>query len=137
MLINPTLIKLISFGLIGFINTGVDWVIFWLLGVTLAIPAELAWLAKGGSYSIAIIVSYILNSTITFRREASELRNTGTSHKQIFIRFFLIAILCMVINSTVYALTQSEHYMDLTALIIATLASFLLGFYLNYGWTYR
>ena len=134
---HSTLNRLILFGLIGVLNTGVDWGIFWVIGEVFAIPAKLAWLAKGGSYSVGIIFSYILNSGITFKAESAGLRQAGSGHNRLFSRFFTVAILCMIINSAVYAMVRTDLYLDPAALVAATIASFLIGFYLNHVWTYN
>src|ERR1700738_2601851 len=64
----PTVFKAVSFGLIGFVNSAVDFSVFsfgyYFLGLPIVAANLLSW-------TIAVSGSYVLNSMITFSAESS------------------------------------------------------------------
>ena len=44
--------RLVLFGLVGVVNTAVDWLVFWAIGAAIPDAARWAWLAKGASYCV-------------------------------------------------------------------------------------
>ena len=129
--------KLFSFALIGVINTATDWGVFWSIGVILSIQSQYAWAAKVISYSVGVIISYILNSRHTFKAEACSLKQAVPGQRKTFIKFVVVSLLCMLLNMLAYWLLQSDQYFDLMALTVATLLAFIVGFSLNHLWTFR
>lgn len=78
------------FGLVGVINTLLDYVIFIGLTVVFSIPLSQVWLAKYPSSAIAMINSYILNRRFVFRsrredRIAESLRFFSTTLVGVFV----------------------------------------------------
>jgi putative flippase GtrA len=57
------------FGLVGVINTLVDYVVFITLTIVFRIPLSRVWLAKYPSSAVAMIVSFILNRRFVFRSQ--------------------------------------------------------------------
>jgi putative flippase GtrA len=57
------------FGLVGVINTLVDYVVFITLTIVFRIPLSRVWLAKYPSSVVAMIVSFILNRRFVFRSQ--------------------------------------------------------------------
>ena len=130
--------KFVLFGLIGVINTAVDWLAFWAIGATVPAAADVAWLAKAASYSLGVGASFVLNSAITFRAEYRAIRaQDPLGRSRAFGRFWIVALLCMLINSATYELVRGTSYLDLPALIAATAAAYVAGFLLNHHWTFR
>lgn len=131
-------IKLTLFGFIGILNTAVDWGAFWLIGVLWPGAAAFVWFAKAASYSIGVLSSFVLNSSLTFRREYTAFQaKRGNSHLSVMGRFLAVALLGVVLNSFTYVLLARDAYMDRLALVIATGVSFGAGFVLNHCWTYK
>ena len=62
------------FGLVGVINTLLDYVVFITLTIVFRIPLSRVWLAKYPSSAIAMVVSFILNRRFVFR---SQRRDVG------------------------------------------------------------
>src|SRR5215831_14732973 len=60
-------IKAISFGLVGVINTGVDFCIFWVAAQHFGLPLVVA---NTMSWIIAVSGSYVMNSMFTFAAES-------------------------------------------------------------------
>lgn len=57
------------FGLVGVINTLVDYVVFITLTIVFRIPLSRVWLAKYPSSVVAMIVSFVLNRRFVFRSQ--------------------------------------------------------------------
>jgi putative flippase GtrA len=57
------------FGLVGIINTLVDYVVFITLTIVFRLPLSRVWLAKYPSSVVAMIVSFILNRRFVFRSQ--------------------------------------------------------------------
>lgn len=129
--------KFLLFGLVGTVNTAVDWGVFWLIGIVLPGAERIAWFAKAISYGLGIVVSFALNANITFRDEYRFLRETGSrAVGGTFLRFVAVAVLCLLINTTTYELLRGGVYFDLFGLVISTAASYIAGFLLNHRWTF-
>ena len=62
------------FGLVGVINTLLDYVVFITLTIVFRIPLSRVWLAKYPSSAVAMVVSFILNRRFVFR---SQRRDVG------------------------------------------------------------
>jgi putative flippase GtrA len=61
------------FGLVGVLNTLIDYVVFIGLTIVFRIPLSQVWLAKYPSSAIAMINSYILNRRWVFRSQGRDL----------------------------------------------------------------
>jgi putative flippase GtrA len=62
------------FGLVGVINTLVDYVVFIALTIVFRIPLSRVWLAKYPSSALAMIISYVLNRRFVFRSRRRDVR---------------------------------------------------------------
>ena len=62
------------FGLVGVINTLVDYVLFIAFTIVFRIPLSRVWLAKNPSSAIAMIISYVLNRRFVFRSRRRDVR---------------------------------------------------------------
>jgi putative flippase GtrA len=60
------------FGLVGVINTLVDYVVFIALTIVFRIPLSKVWLAKYPSSVVGMVVSFILNRRFVFRSQRRE-----------------------------------------------------------------
>lgn len=65
--------QVVRFGLVGVLNTLVDYVVFIGLTIAFRIPLSHVWVAKYPSSVIAMINSYILNRRWVFRSEEPDL----------------------------------------------------------------
>lgn len=71
------------FGLVGIMNTLIDYTLYISITKIFSIPLEQVWIAKLISGSVAIVNSFYFNRTWVFRREKSKHAN------QQFIRFII------------------------------------------------
>ena len=131
-----TLRKLALFGLVGVMKALVDWATFWALGAMLPNAVDMVWLAKGASYCVGVLTSFFLNARITFRQEYRAIGERDGGRRRAFVRFWLVAIVCLAINSLTYEVMRGTVYFDLVALVGATVVTYLTGFFLNLRWTF-
>ncbi len=59
--------KAISFGLVGLVNTGVDFCVFWIAAQECGLPLVVANVI---SWTVAVSGSYVMNSMFTFAAES-------------------------------------------------------------------
>ena len=57
------------FGLVGVINTLVDYILFITLTIVFSIPHSRVWIAKYASSTVAIVLSFVLNRRFVFRSQ--------------------------------------------------------------------
>jgi putative flippase GtrA len=122
------LLKAVSFGLIGLVNTGIDLGVFLLAYGVFSIPLVpanvLAWL-------VAVSCSYVMNSFITFARESGRKlrwRDYGA---------FAGSGVAGVIANTTTLVVLSYWIPVLMAKLAAILVSFLVNFSLSHFVVFR
>jgi putative flippase GtrA len=123
-----TMFKAVSFGLIGFVNTAVDFSVFsfgyYFLGLPIIAANLLSW-------TIAVSGSYVLNSTITFSIESPRklsARTYGT---------YVLAQLAGFAANTATILIASHFMPVLFGKVLATGVSFLVNFSLSHFVVFR
>lgn len=62
------------FGLVGVINTLIDYVLFITLTIVFSIPLSRVWVAKYASSAVAMVVSFVLNRRFVFRSQRRDVR---------------------------------------------------------------
>ncbi|USB32345.1 GtrA family protein [Paenibacillus sp. YPG26] len=125
---NSRIIRLMRFGLVGLLNTGIDLAVFTLLiwVSTPVIPAQVL------SYSCGVLNSYILNSRWTFREERNQNR------KDELLRFVLVNLAALTISTFVLNTLSASTGMNLALCkLAATAVSILVNYagsrYLVFG----
>jgi putative flippase GtrA len=120
---NPVAVKALSFGVIGVINSAVDFGVFSLgyyyFGLSILASQLIAW-------SIAVTGSYVMNSTITFAAESGrrlELRAYGT---------FVLAQVAGFLANTATVLVASLFMPVWAGKLLAIGASFAVNFSLSH-----
>jgi putative flippase GtrA len=120
--------KVLSFGLIGVVNSVIDYGVFvfgyYYLHLTLVPANILAWL-------VAVSASYIMNSTITFAAESGRrlrLRDYAT---------FVVSGIAGVIGNTATLVLASYVLPVLIAKLLAIGVSFVVNFSLSHFVVFR
>jgi len=109
-----------KFGLVGVLNTALDWGVYFLL-TRLAGMGELETLAKAISYGVGVFNSYFWNRRWTFRSRAGA--------GQTLLPFILVNLVGTGINSGVMALTTGLLGLpELLGLVLATGAALAWNF---------
>lgn len=118
-------LKAISFGLVGLVNSAIDFAIFsfayYYLALPIIIANSLAWI-------IAVSGSYVMNSTITFAAESGR--------KLAVDRYFGFALSqaagFLANTATVWGLVELLHIPAWAAKVAAILVSFVVNFSLSH-----
>ncbi len=116
---SKTSAKLVSFALVGVVNTAIDFGIFILcyklVGLPLIASNVLAWL-------VAVSCSYVVNTLTTFRAESGRVLQ-----RRHYINFVLSGVLGVVASTTVLVVASS-----FVQVLFAKLLSILVGFLVNF-----
>ena len=123
-------LKAVSFGLVGLVNSAVDFGIFsfayYYLGLPIIAANTLAWV-------IAVTGSYVLNSTITFAAESG--RKLGVKR---YFGFALSQVAGFLANTaTVWCLVELVHIPAWAAKVAAIAVSFAVNFLLSHFVVFR
>jgi putative flippase GtrA len=130
-------LKALSFGTIGLVNTVVDFTVFWVSVQRLAMPIVLANVV---AWLVAVSASYVMNSFITFARESGRKLRWRS-----YFAFAVSGIAGLVANTAgllialkflPLLLTDPDHRLA-TAKICAILLSFLVNFSLSHFVVFR
>jgi putative flippase GtrA len=125
---NRTAVKVLSFALVGVVNTGVDFVIFLLaykgLGLAL-VPANVT------SWLVAVSASYVMNSVFTFAAESGRRLRWRDYGK------FVGSGVAGLIANTATLVIASYWLPVIGAKLLAILASFIVNFSLSHFLVFR
>jgi putative flippase GtrA len=118
-------LKALSFGLVGLVNSAVDFGVFsfayYYLGLPIIAANTMAWV-------IAVTSSYVLNSTITFAAESG--RKLGVKR---YFGFALSQAAGFLANTaTVWCLVELAHIPAWAAKVAAIAVSFVVNFSLSH-----
>jgi putative flippase GtrA len=123
-----TVFKAVSFGLIGFVNTIVDFGVFSVGYYVVGLPIVAANLF---SWIFAVTCSYVLNSSITFSIDARRQLSFRT-----YFAFLLAQLAGFAANTT--TVVVASHFMPvLLGKALATGASFMVNFSLAHFVVFR
>ena len=123
-------LKALSFGLVGIVNSVVDFTVFSFAYYYLALPIiaanTLAW-------AVAVTGSYVMNSHITFAAE---------SGRRLALKRYLAFVLSQVAGflantATVWCLVQLAHVPAWAAKVAAIVVSFVVNFLLSHFVVFR
>jgi putative flippase GtrA len=116
----PTILKMISFAMVGGANALVDFGVFAfaykLLGMPLVPSNVVAWL-------VAVSGSYVMNTLITFRRESGRILR-----REDYLKFVASGILGVFLATT--TLVALSYFVEV---LVAKLVSILVGFAANFS----
>src|SRR6185437_2033416 len=130
--------KAVSFGMVGVVNTLLDFVLFWLGAVKLGLPVIAA---NTLSWTIAVSLSYVMNSKFTFAAESGR-RLRWRSYATFVISgiFGYIANTATVIVVSGYvapSFIADKSAQLAAAKACAVLASFVVNFSLSHFVVFR
>lgn len=119
--------KFIKFGLVGVLNTLINWIIFSLLnfvGVYYIIANIIA-------YAVATVNSYIWNSKWVFKYN-------GKDKKETTVRFVILNLLGLALNTAIlYFLVDMLLFNKLAGLVITTAIVMVINYLLNKIWVFN
>ena len=124
------LIKAISFGVVGLINSAVDFAVFsfayYYLGLPILVANTMAWI-------VAVTGSYVMNSTITFAAESG--RSLAIRR---YLGFAVSQFAGFLANTaTVWCLVELAHVPAWAGKVAAIGVSFVVNFSLSHFLVFR
>ena len=141
-----TLIQFIKFVIIGIVNTGVDWLAFFLLRLIPFFAVFEVW-AKAIAFVIAATNSFIWNSIWTFREEFDQGIQKSQSKlakgSGYYMKFMLVSVVGFFLNVLVFKLARDylfvgdSNWLRVFSLALASFIVTIWNFSANKWWTYR
>ena len=120
----PELFKLVKFGIVGVINTLVDWIVFALLSL-IPLMAQTYWLTKGISYTCGLFNSFFMNRRFTFNSNVKLISARG-------LRFVLANLAVYGVSlGIIYFVSARFGIEGVWGNVIATPVSVVLNFVLS------
>ncbi|WP_168122076.1 GtrA family protein [Paenibacillus sp. HB172176] len=132
----PHLLQFIAFGFIGVLNTSVDFTVFALLN-WLSVHYAVAQVC---GYSAGMLNSYLLNSSITFRRKVAKdvvsVKRRSMDYKQA-LRFLLWNLMMLALSvALLAAVAQWLAIRPLLAKAVITVLIVFVNFYGSKKWVF-
>src|ERR1051325_4069303 len=129
--------KAISFGLVGVVNTGVDFCIFWVAAQHFGLPLVVANVI---SWTVAVSGSYVMNSMFTFAAESG--RKLGWRPYGTFLASGVVGLVANTTTLLVAAKLAPRVIADpalqlAAAKLCAIAASFVVNFSLSHFVVFR
>lgn len=123
-------LKALTFGLVGVLNSAVDFGIFSAAYYYFALPIIVA---NSMAWIVAVTVSYVMNSTITFAAESG--RQLAFSR---YVGFAVSQFAGFLANTlTVWCLVELAHLPAWAGKLVAILVSFVVNFSLSHFFVFR
>lgn len=114
----------VKFGMVGVLNTAVDWIAYFILTDALRVLAIHPTLAKAISYTLGILNSFIWNRNWTFRSK------TGVAGT--LLPFILVNLVGLGINAGLMQLgLYTLHLPEIVSLALATVGTLAWNFVLS------
>lgn len=125
--LNEDIKRFVKFGIVGVLNTIINWVIFIALnklGVYYILSNIIA-------YSLSTLNSYICNSKWVFNHNGENVRKTT-------IKFIVLNFIGLILNTTIlYVLVDIVGLYKIISLIITTLIVMILNYFINKLWVFK
>jgi len=132
MIKSESLKQLFKFGLVGCLNTAIDWGVYYAI-ITLVSP-EIPFFytaVKAFSFFCGMVNSFFLNRSWTFRIRG------GSSEKSRFIKFTMVNLLVLSINAVSFTVFLNMGFTHFLSLFLATAFAFIFNFILSKVWVFR
>ncbi|HEY1074533.1 MAG TPA: bifunctional glycosyltransferase family 2/GtrA family protein [Patescibacteria group bacterium] len=126
---NVTQRQAIKFMTVGFANTCLDLLLYFIFSRYISFFVNHRVIAKMATYGIASLSSFIFNRRWTFRR-------TSTIHMSEVIRFYVTVGFALIINAGTMYILIGLKVNDIIAAPIATLVSFVWNFLVSKFWVF-
>jgi putative flippase GtrA len=130
--------KAFTFGLVGLVNTGIDFGIFWIGAQKFGLPLIVANLV---SWTIAVTGSYVMNSLFTFAAESG--RKLGWRPYATFLASGVVGLVAntatvvLVANQLAPLMVDDRNAQIVIGKICAIGASFIVNFSLSHFVVFR
>lgn len=124
--LSDDLFRFIKFGLVGVLNTAINWIIFILLN-SLGLYYIISNII---SYSLSTLNSYIWNSKWVFKYNGDNIKETT-------FKFIILNIIGLILNTCIlYILVDILGSSKIIGLIITTGIVMILNYFINKLWVF-
>lgn len=124
--LSDDLFRFIKFGLVGVLNTAINWIIFILLNSLGAYYI----ISNIISYSLSTLNSYIWNSKWVFKYNGDNIKETT-------FKFSILNIIGLILNTCIlYVLVDILGLSKIIGLIITTGIVMILNYFINKLWVF-
>lgn len=141
-------VQFVKFAIVGLVNTGVDWVVFFMLTM---IPffQQVEWSAKTLSFLLAATNSFIMNSYWTFKQEFKEgleksKGKEAAKSSSYYVKFMVVSLVGWGLNTLIFYICRyqvfenfPERRSQFISLFFASGIVVVWNFLANKLWTYR
>lgn len=125
--LSDDIFRFIKFGLVGVLNTLINWILFILLnsfGIYYIISNVIA-------YSISTLNSYLWNSKWVFKYSGDNVKETS-------LKFIVLNVIGLTLNTIIlYLLVDIVGLNKLIALVITTGVVMILNYFINKFWVFK
>lgn len=125
--LSDDIFRFIKFGLVGVLNTLINWILFILLnsfGIYYIISNVIA-------YSISTLNSYLWNSKWVFKYSGDNVKETS-------LKFIVLNVIGLTLNTIIlYLLVDIVGLNKLIALVITTGIVMILNYFINKFWVFK
>ncbi|MDO4925497.1 MAG: GtrA family protein [Turicibacter sp.] len=125
--LNEDLYRFIKFGIVGVLNTAINWIIFIILnmvGIYYIFSNIIA-------YSLSTLNSYLWNSKWVFKYNGNDIKETT-------VKFIVLNVIGLILNTSIlYILVDIVGLYKIVALIITTTIVMILNYFINKLWVFK
>lgn len=126
----PLFMQFMRFAVVGVINTGIDYLIYWSLTRYVDFFEDEKIFATSIAFIVAATNSYFMNKFFTFRDKSKEFGSQ-------YIKFFVVSLIGFAINAGVFWLLLQTGLFDIAAKVLTTGVVLSWNFIANKLWTFK
>ncbi|WP_196048921.1 GtrA family protein [Clostridium saudiense] len=125
--LNEDLHRFIKFGLVGVLNTSINWIVFIILNML----GMYYIFSNIIAYSLSTLNSYIWNSKWVFKYSGDDVKETTA-------KFIILNIIGLILNTCIlYILVDIIGLNKIVSLIITTVIVMILNYFINKLWVFK
>ena len=125
--LNEDLHRFIKFGLVGVLNTSINWIVFIILNML----GMYYIFSNIIAYSLSTLNSYIWNSKWGFKYSGDDVKETTA-------KFIILNIIGLILNTCIlYILVDIIGLNKIVSLIITTVIVMILNYFINKLWVFK
>ena len=125
--LNEDLHRFIKFGLVGVLNTAINWIVFIILNML----GMYYIFSNIIAYSLSTLNSYIWNSKWVFKYSGDDVKETTA-------KFIILNIIGLILNTCIlYILVDIIGLNKIVSLIITTVIVMILNYFINKLWVFK
>ena len=125
--LNEDLHIFIKFGLVGVLNTYINWIVFIILNML----GMYYIFSNIIAYSLSTLNSYIWNSKWVFKYSGDDVKETTA-------KFIILNIIGLILNTCIlYILVDIIGLNKIVSLIITTVIVMILNYFINKLWVFK